>query len=77
MIEDIAPTDMQIHRLDFIERMALELGRLATGADLPVLAYLLDMVAEEAALTRRIAPVVAIPSGPNGQRIPRTRGGAS
>lgn len=36
-------------RAEYIERMSLELGRMATAAGLPLLAFLLDMAAQEAA----------------------------
>jgi len=35
-------------KAEYIERMSLELGRLATASGFPFLAYLLDMAAEEA-----------------------------
>ncbi|WP_237151537.1 hypothetical protein [Oryzibacter oryziterrae] len=39
-------------KAEFIGRMSQELSRLANGAGFPFLAFILDMAAEEAALSR-------------------------
>lgn len=42
----------RMERAEYIERMSQELSRMAASANLPVLAYLLDMATQEAAATR-------------------------
>lgn len=39
-------------KIEYIERMSHELGRLAMSAGFPFLAFLLDMAAEEAAFSK-------------------------
>lgn len=39
-------------KMEYIERMSHELGRLAGGAGYPFLAFLLEMAAEEASLMK-------------------------
>jgi hypothetical protein len=47
---------------EYIARMALELSRMAVRANRPVLAYLLDMAAEEAGPEGTVADEPAHPS---------------
>jgi hypothetical protein len=56
----------------YIERMAVELSRMAASANLTMLVYLLEMVSEEAAdaQSRRLLPTR--PAPPDGTRVPRT-----
>ncbi|BBE71487.1 hypothetical protein OHA_1_01062 [Pleomorphomonas sp. SM30] len=63
----------RLERAEYIERMTQELSRLAAGANLPMLAYLLEMAAEEAAALRESAKVRLAPEEVLG-RAPR--GGA-
>lgn len=58
-------------QMEYIERMAIELCRMAAALHAPVLAYLLEMAAEEAAIQRSSSPVAAVPAPPRGGRIPR------
>ena len=61
--------------VEYIERMSLELSRLANEAELSVLSYLLDMAAEEAASIRSgPPPMPARPRSAEPGRTPRTRG---
>ncbi len=57
-------------RAEYIERMTQELSRMAAAANLPVLAYLLEMATQEAAETRASQPVVLAPDDQPG-RTPR------
>lgn len=58
-------------RAEYIERMTLELGRMATVAGLPVLAFILDMAAQEAALAKQSNKLALKPTNEPGRR-PRT-----
>jgi hypothetical protein len=53
-------------RAEYIERMSQELSRLATGAGMPMLAFILDMASEEAALIRNAKSVSLAPDGGKG-----------
>ena len=64
------PATMRRERIEYIERMAVELGRMATSAGLPVLAYILGMAAEEAALSKTADALRAAPADEPG-RHPR------
>lgn len=50
--ETIAGAGAPNERVEYIERMARELGRLAALSGRPFLAYVLDMAAEEASLAK-------------------------
>jgi hypothetical protein len=56
---------------EYIERLSRELSRLASDSDLPMLAYLLSMAAEEAALARGLASPTATAMTAVGPRRPR------
>lgn len=67
-------TDAQRERVEYIARMSQELSRMADGAGLKVLAYLLEMAREEAASAGAVQTrVEAVPRQPDGDMTPRTR----
>lgn len=58
MFDDVGgATETPREKVEYIERMSHELGRLAGGAGFPFLAFLLEMAAEEAALMRSDNPI--------------------
>lgn len=54
-------------RAEFIERMSQELSRMANGAGLSMLAFILDMASEEAALIRNSKSVSLEPEAGKGR----------
>lgn len=65
-------SDLQREKAEYIERMASELGRIASTVGLPMLSYLLEMAAEEAALIQAGGAVRTVPIAPVGRRQPRS-----
>jgi hypothetical protein len=62
----------QFERAEYIERMSQELSRLASAANLPMLAFILDMATEEAALVRNGEKVRLAPQPATASRQPRS-----
>lgn len=59
-------------RIEYIERMSEELSRMASDSRLPMLAYLLNMAAQEAAQSKAPEKLRLAPSDEPG-RMPRAR----
>ncbi|WP_181705640.1 hypothetical protein [Chthonobacter rhizosphaerae] len=65
-------TTGQRERVEYIERMSQELSRMADGAGLKVLAYLLEMAREEAAAAIGDRPALqVVPKAPTVKVRPR------
>ncbi len=74
MTQQTLDSGMRTQRIEYIERMAFELARMAADQQLPMLAYILDMAVEEAAISKGAPPMAAIPLPPRPGRTPRRLG---